>query len=224
MAGVDLLDLQLQFQQREQVVGRAGLVRLLHQRRLDFALLRIGFAIGVQGAGELTEDVAHALRGLLRVGFAPLLRGAGLFAARPDLGVVFGFLGRRRLRLQPMLHAREQVVLRVDALVIAQIKAGHGFGHVLHRAHHLLQLGVEVDLGVPGEQHLEFLVITIIVTVARMQQPACGVAHQLTQCLGISLGHPRGWPSSSSSVNTHCLRAASNSYSSGSTTCTWAWR
>ncbi|WP_341888452.1 hypothetical protein [Variovorax sp. YR752] len=123
-----------------------------------------------------------------------------------------------------MLHAREQVVLRVDALVIAQIKAGHGFGHVLHRAHHLLPLGAEVDLGVPGEQHLEFFVITIVVTVTRMQQLACGVAHQFTRCLAIGLGHPRGWPSSSSSANTHCLRAASSSSSSGSTTCTWAWR
>lgn len=95
-----------------------------------------------------------------------------------------------RFRLQLLLHAREQVVLRVDALVVAQIEAGHGFGHVLHGPHHLLSLGVEVDLGVPGEQHLEFFILIAVIAaaVARMQQFACGVAHQFTQCLAIGWG------------------------------------
>jgi len=95
---------------------------------------------------------------------APRLRAAGFHAAgRVDPGVVvFGLLGSR-LRLQPLLH------VRIDALVVAQIEAGHDFCHVLHGPDHLPPFGIEVDLGVPGEQRHEFFAILIAIAVARTQ-------------------------------------------------------
>jgi len=93
-----------------------------------------------------------------------------------------GLLGLRVL-LEPLLHALQQIDIRLDSLVVAQVQAGDDLRLVLHRPHHLLPLGVEVDLGVPGEQRLQLFIV-----VARMQQRTRAVAHQFAQRLALCPG------------------------------------
>lgn len=75
------------------------------------------------------------------------MQGAGLLAAgRGSLPVVMPGLLGRRLRRSPCWIR---------------------FSHVLHGPHHLLPVGVEVDLRVPGEQRLELFTL-IAIALARM--------------------------------------------------------
>ena len=66
MLAVDLLQVELHGQQAQQVVALVGLVGLLHQSGLALTLNGVGLAVGVQRAGQLAEDLAHRLTGLLR--------------------------------------------------------------------------------------------------------------------------------------------------------------
>ena len=61
---VNVFQLQLELQQLQQVVLVVGLIDALHQFGLPFALLRIVFAIRVQGARQLPIDFANAERDL----------------------------------------------------------------------------------------------------------------------------------------------------------------
>ena len=82
MLAVDLLQIELHAQQRQQVLALVGLVGLLHQPGLVLTGGRVGLAVGVQGTGQLAVGLAHRLAGLLgrlfgRIGLA-LLRRLGL--------------------------------------------------------------------------------------------------------------------------------------------------
>ncbi|MCY1447988.1 hypothetical protein D9M71_646330 [compost metagenome] len=72
-ARIDVLHFQLQLQQFKQVPFAICLVDALHQRCLSFALVRIGFPVGVQGTGQFAVNLANRLTDLGSLFFQALL-------------------------------------------------------------------------------------------------------------------------------------------------------
>ncbi|WP_407513118.1 hypothetical protein [Ralstonia sp. GP71] len=133
---VDVLKLQLQFQQLQEVVLVIRLVDALHEAGLAVPLLRIGFTVGVQGAGELAIDLADGQADLrlfvcLLCFCRKLLRR---FLPRGPAGFTLGcggglFLGLLR---QVRTGALQQCFLRVHVRVIAEADAEGGLQPCLH--------------------------------------------------------------------------------------------
>jgi hypothetical protein len=99
----------------------------------------------MQRAGQLAEDLARTdcvaccASVSRRCCAAPLAPARRLFALRSASPAA--------APPKPLLHAREQVGIRIDPLPHRQVQPGHRFGQALHGPHHLALLRVEVDLG-----------------------------------------------------------------------------
>lgn len=121
-------------QQVEQLVVGIGLVGALHQCGFAHALGGVGFAVGVQAAGEFAVHLAHRLAGLLCLFLRLALFGAGLALARLVVGGARGLgLGCLLLGLlHPLLLGVAQHGLGVAHVHAAQVQAKGGFGHDAH--------------------------------------------------------------------------------------------
>ena len=129
-----------QGQQGLQVIACIGLVGLLRQLRFAGALGGVGFAVGVQRAGQFAEDLAHRLAGLQRCRVLALARSVALPAFGGLLVAGVGGLPSCFIRLPPGLCLGRQVLrgmlhqfvnrLRLVPLdrVVAQHLAKQGLG------------------------------------------------------------------------------------------------
>ena len=190
---VDLLGLQLQRQQRQQVVGGVGLVDPLHQERLALPGIGVGLAVRMQGAGKLAIDVAQRLTDFLGRLIAPCLRRPGLGAAclrAPASAFLSAFLLEPGFLCHALLHhflgVQQQIFGACGVMFIPDLDAEdllqHGLGKVPLRLPGALARNVAV-LVVQGFQ-------SGVIVAAVLQQADHQIHQQLLELGALHPGQP----------------------------------